>query len=190
MKGEVISIAVLFILEKLNPIERAVFILREVLEYDYTVISDIVGRNEANCRKIFSRVKTKMPTIDAESTNLDNTKEDIVQTIVTAIHQGNLQRLENLLYQDVILYSDGGGKVIAALKPVHTKELVFRFIAHLLVQYTNVPTSIELVNVNGESGVLITEPNNMKTVVSFKIENEQITEIYLMRNPDKLSHIG
>lgn len=190
MKGEVISIAILFLLEKLNPIERAIFILREVLEYDYEVISGIVGRNEANCRKIFSRVKHKLPVMDVDSTHVDKGKEDIVQNLVAAIHEGNLQIVENWLSNDVILYTDGGGKVTAALKPVQSRKLVFRFIANLLGQFSNVPISIDLVNVNGESGILMIEPNNMKTVVSFKIEKDHIQEIYIMRNPDKLSHIG
>ncbi|WP_163100234.1 RNA polymerase sigma-70 factor [Peribacillus alkalitolerans] len=190
MKGEVISIAVLFLLEKLNPIERAVFILREVLEYDYTVISEIVGRNEANCRKIFSRVKTKIPGMDVESTNIDEGKEDIVQNLVAAIHEGNLQKLENWLSNDVILYTDGGGKVTAAIKPVQSRKLVFRFFTLLLEHFSKVPITIELVNVNGEAGILFIEPNHLKTVVSFKLEHEQIKEIYIMRNPDKLSHIS
>ncbi|MGD6830678.1 RNA polymerase sigma-70 factor [Sutcliffiella halmapala] len=190
MKGEVISIAVLFLLEKLNPIERAVFILREVLDYDYAVIAEIVGRNEANCRKIFSRVKGKIPAMNIESAHIDKGNVHIVQPLVTAIHEGNLQKLESWLANDVILYTDGGGKVTAAIKPVQSRKLVFRFIASLLEQLSNNTISINLVNVNGESGLLITEPNNIITVISFNIENQLIKEIYMMRNPDKLHHIG
>ncbi|MEH7110244.1 RNA polymerase sigma-70 factor [Bacillus sp. JJ1764] len=191
MNGEAVSFAFLLLLENLNPIERAVFILREVLEYDYLAISQILNRSEANCRKILSRVKNKFPLIkkESDSTHVPRNNE-IVQTFVLALHQGNTQKIEELLHKDVTLYSDGGGKVYAALKPIQSKNLVLRFIANLLAQNQTaaVPAIVKLININGEIGLHVLGVDNIKTVFSFHVKNNQIADIYIVRNPEKLKH--
>ena len=192
MNGEAISFAILLLLEKLKPIERAVFILREVLDYDYVEISQILNRSEPNCRKVFSRVKNKFPLIKEElEAALDPKKDELIKTFVSALHQGNIQKIEELLCQDVTLYSDGGGKVYAALKPVYSKDLVFRFIGNLLSQNYNreKPAVVKIVNVNGQTGLLVRGVDNVKTVICFHVKNSQIVDIYIVRNPEKLQHV-
>lgn len=192
VNGEAISFAILLLLEKLKPLERAVFILREVLEYDYSTISKILNQTEPNCRKVFSRVKKKLPVIKEElETALDPKKDEIIKTFVTALHQGNIQRIEELLCQDVTLYSDGGGKVYAALKPVFTKERVLRFIGNIISKnhHEENPAIVKMVNVNGQPGLLVRGEDNIKTVISFHVKNGQIIEIYIVRNPEKLQHV-
>ena len=190
MNGEAISFAILMLLEKLKPVERAVFILREVLDYDYSAISQILNRSESNCRKVFSRVKNKFPMIKEEVEAPNNPKIDkIIQTFVLALHQGNIQKIEELLLQDVTLYSDGGGKVYAALKPVYSKDLVVRFIRNLLSHNDKKQTVVKIVNVNGATGLLVKGFDNVKMVICFHVKNDQITEIYIVRNPEKLQHV-
>jgi RNA polymerase sigma-70 factor (ECF subfamily) len=190
MNGEAISFAILMLLEKLKPVERAVFILREVLDYDYSAISQILNRTESNCRKVFSRVKNKFPMIKEEVEAPNDPKIDkIIQTFVLALHQGNIQKIEELLRQDVTLYSDGGGKVYAALKPVYSKDLVVRFIRNLLSHNDKKQTVVKIVNVNGETGLLVKGVDNVKMVICFHVKNDQIAEIYIVRNPEKLQHV-
>ena len=190
MNGEAISFAILMLLEKLKPVERAVFILREVLDYDYSAISQILNRSESNCRKVFSRVKNKFPMIKEEVEAPNDPKIDkIIQTFVLALHQGNIQKIEELLLQDVTLYSDGGGKVYAALKPVYSKDLVVRFIRNLLSHNDKKQTVIKIVNVNGATGLLVKGFDNVKMVICFLVKNDQIAEIYIVRNPEKLQHV-
>ncbi|HYK74769.1 MAG TPA: RNA polymerase sigma-70 factor [Pseudoneobacillus sp.] len=194
MKRENISFAILILLEKLKPIERAIFILREVLDYDYSSIADILGRNEASCRKIFSRTKDKFPFLTLDDTvKADETKENTIHSFISALNGGNIQQLEKLLAQDVILFSDGGGKVYSALKPVQSKELVIRFITNLIQQFyktTHTTPTIQLVNINGQTGLLTSDQDQIKTVICFQVDNKQIKEIYIVRNPDKLTHIN
>ncbi|MGJ7910090.1 RNA polymerase sigma-70 factor [Neobacillus sp. LXY-1] len=193
INGEAVSFAFLLLLEKLNPIERAVFILREVLEYDYLVISQMLNRSESNCRKILSRVKNKIPLIKNESHSaLIPKNNEIIQTFVLALHHGNIQKIEELLFEDVKLYSDGGGKVYAALKPIQSKNRVMRFISNLLAQNQNVekPALVKLITVNGEMGLLVKGADQVKTVFSFHVKNNQIADIYIVRNPEKLEHVN
>lgn len=190
MNGEAISFAILLLLEKLKPVERAVFILREVLDYDYSAISQILNRSESNCRRVFSRVKNKFPMIKEEVEAPNDPKIDkIIQTFVLALDQGNIQKIEELLRQDVTLYSDGGGKVNAALKPVYSKDAVVRFIRNLLSHNDKKHTVVKIVNVNGETGLLVRGVDHVKTVICFHVQNDQIAEIYIVRNPEKLQHV-
>ncbi|MHC0035446.1 RNA polymerase sigma-70 factor [Pseudoneobacillus sp. C159] len=194
LKNEDLSLAVLVVLEQLNPIERAVFILREVFQYDYQTIGEFIGKTDANCRKIFSRAKSKLPlTFQPEKKESNKKNEKIISDFVSAILAGNLQQLENILAQDVTLYSDGGGKVYAALKPIHTRNLVLRFITHLLAHYyqPHLPEpTVSLVNINGQTGIFANDQEQIKSIISFHVNNGQIQEIYVVRNPEKLTHIN
>jgi RNA polymerase sigma-70 factor, ECF subfamily len=150
----------------------------------------MLNLSESNCRKIFSRVKHKFPLIKEEVEAPKDPKIDkIIQTFVLALHQGNIQKIEELLCQDVTLYSDGGGKVYAALKPVYSKDLVFRFIRNLLSHNDKKQAIIKIINVNGKTGLLLKGDDNVKTVICFHVKNDQIAEIYIVRNPEKLKHV-
>ncbi|WP_180953640.1 RNA polymerase sigma-70 factor [Bacillus sp. T33-2] len=193
IKEEGVSFAILLLFEKLKPMERAVFILREVLDYDYPAISQILNCSVPNCRKILSRVKNKFPLITEElKPAFDPKKDEIIQTFVIALQQGNIQTIEQLLYQDVTLYSDGGGKVYAALKPVFSKGLVIRFINNLMSQNRNAeePAIVQMVNVNGQAGLLVMGADQVKTVICFHVKDGRISDIYIVRNPDKLTHVS
>jgi RNA polymerase sigma-70 factor, ECF subfamily len=193
MNLETLSFAFLLLLEKLNPIERAIFILREVLGYDYKKISQIMDRSEPNCRKVFSRVKKHFPLIKEEIEEaLEPKNNEVIQTFVLALYEGNIQKLEDLLNKDVTLYSDGGGKVYAAVKPIFSKDSVVRFIMKLMAQNQSAdqPAIVKMVNVNGGMGLLVRGKDNIWTVISFHVKNNQITDIYIVRNPEKLKHVS
>jgi RNA polymerase sigma-70 factor, ECF subfamily len=193
MNLEALSFAFMLLLEKLNPIERAIFILREVLGYDYKRVSQIMDRSEPNCRKVFSRVKKHFPLIKEEIEGaLEPENNEVIQTFVLALYEGNIQKLEDLLNKDVTLYSDGGGKVYAAVKPIFSKDSVVRFIMKLIAQNQSAdqPAIVKMVNVNGGMGLLVRGKDNIWTVISFHVKNNQITDIYIVRNPEKLKHVS
>ncbi len=192
MNQEALSFAFLLLLEKLNPIERAIFILREVLGYDYKEVSQIVDRSEPNCRKILSRVKKQFPLKEVSTGKPEPKNKETIQAFVSALYQGNIQKLEELLVKEVTLYSDGGGNVYAALKPVISNDLVTRFVLNIMKQnhHADEPAVVKMVNVNGELGLLVRGKDNILTVISFHVKNDQITDIYIVRNPEKLKHVS
>jgi RNA polymerase sigma-70 factor (ECF subfamily) len=185
---ESLSIAFLTLLEKLTPQERAVFILREVLEFQYSEIAEMLGKTETNCRQILSRAKGKIaagkpePAIDyAEQQKLLN---DFIQAVTTE----NKERLLTLLETDIILYSDGGGKVPAALHPIAGAE---RVIPYLLGLIKKVPAGFryQLANINGRPGVILWVGQQVDSILSFKTNGSKMAAFYLIRNPDKLGQI-
>lgn len=182
-----ISYAFLVMLEKLTPIERAVFILREAFDYDYREIADFVNRTELGCRKIYSRLKRKIGA-DEQHTEPAASKhaDQLVMHFLHATSTGNMEALFAMLSEDIVLYSDGGGKVFAAIKPVETNKRVLAFIQGLASR----EGSVRLVRVNGQLGFVLSTPSEpFPTVMSFAFKDGLIHRIYLLRNPDKMAHL-
>ncbi|MGM7680599.1 RNA polymerase sigma factor SigJ [Cytobacillus sp. Hm23] len=190
MVEEEISIALLFLFESLNPIERAIFILREILEYDYKTVADIVQKSESNCRKILSRLKKELPDLNKEL--LPTPAEEHEQTVVTfisAFQTGKVTNLVKYLQNDITYYADGGGKKAAALRPVVGKEKVSALFETLANRLLEENYKFQLNTVNGQAGVTILDPTGFTAVVGFKVYEGKIKAIYYIVNPDKVSHI-
>jgi RNA polymerase sigma-70 factor, ECF subfamily len=123
-----LSIACLMLMESLSPTERAVLVLREVLACDYREIAELVGKAEANCRKIFSRVRQKL-SHQLPNETIDYTQhKQLVEQFLAAMRDGDAETMLALLAEDVTLYSDCGGKVRAAIFPIFTRERVLAFL--------------------------------------------------------------
>lgn len=185
-----ISYALLCLMEQLSPVERAVFVLREAFGYEYEEIASILEKEVANCRKILSRARRKIDYKDDVDPLQVNQEElqHLVQSFLVAATTGNTESFLNLLANDAVLYSDGGGKVKAALVPIETRERVAQFIFGLLRKFgQDDELKFELVNVNGQSGILIKRDNKPENVVCFGIEKNQIKHIFSIRNPEKLT---
>lgn len=180
------SIALLTLLEKLSPVERAIFILREVLDFSYDEIAEITGKEPANCRKIFSRLKQKL-TPEMPDMQMDYEQQKVLfETFLKAVETEDSATLLKLLSPDVILYSDGGGKVRAALRPIVTSKNV---IAFLLGVAKKAPPTVrmELANINGEWGVIVYRGEQVYSVNTMHLKEGKIAALYLILNPDKLS---
>ncbi|HLW77471.1 MAG TPA: sigma factor-like helix-turn-helix DNA-binding protein, partial [Bryobacteraceae bacterium] len=119
--------AFLMILERLTPIERAVFLLREVFEYEYAEIARIVSRNQAACRQILRRARQHVNNSRPKFHASLERQQDLFRRFQEAIALGEIQGLIELLSEDVALYADGGGKATAVPRPVHGAENVARF---------------------------------------------------------------
>jgi RNA polymerase sigma-70 factor, ECF subfamily len=183
-----LAMAFLLLLEKLSPIERAVFLLREVFEYDYDEISKIVAKNPTNCRQIFKRAKKHLENNFSRFNPSLQQQKQLTKKFIQACTNGDLQELISLLAKDITIYSDGGGKVRALLKPMKGLLKVARFL--IALHHSNlIPTyDLELVKVNGQIGIIYSLQGTIHNIVSLEIIDEQIHNIYFVRNPDKFKY--
>ncbi|WP_379357745.1 MULTISPECIES: sigma factor-like helix-turn-helix DNA-binding protein [unclassified Paenibacillus] len=190
-RGELLSYAMLVLLEKLSPAERAVLVLREALSFDYTDIAEIVGKSEANCRKLLSRAKGKMGFAVEEKIQPEAGNAQWVGRFLTALEHNHVDEVVSMLAEDVMLVSDGGGKVVAAIHPIVSRDAILKFIFGLLRKASQQDGQMrfELKNVNGQPGVVFYTGAEIETVVLLHVEEGLLRRIYFVRNPDKLNHL-
>ncbi|NJL78531.1 MAG: RNA polymerase sigma-70 factor [Richelia sp. RM2_1_2] len=185
-----LAMAFLVILERLSPVERAVFLLREVFEYDYDEISRHVGKNGANCRQIFRRAKQHIEVNRSRFDTSLSQQEQLTRKFIEACEQGDLPGLIDLLAADITLWSDGGGKVQSLLKPMQGGTKVARFLIALRRSKLIPNYDSELVRVNGQIGIIYSLKGSVQNVVTFEFIACRIRSIYFVRNPDKLRRIS
>ncbi|WP_232695496.1 RNA polymerase sigma-70 factor [Brevibacillus daliensis] len=191
LQRENISYALLTLLEQLNPVERAVFLLREVFDFDYSDINTIVGKTPSNCRKIHSRAKEKLHHEEHLAKEPTET-EYFVQMFIDAIQLGQIDNFVQLLTEDAVMYSDGGGRVKAAVRPIVSRKYIAQFIAGLLHKNKEYMEAAQIypVQMNGETGLVIINGSQLVGFLALRITNNQIQEIYLILNPDKLAQVA
>ncbi|MED1865280.1 RNA polymerase sigma-70 factor [Fictibacillus nanhaiensis] len=184
---ESLSTAYLLLLEQLSETERAVFLLREVLEYDYNLISEVVGKSSSNCRQIFHRARKAIGNHTATQSSPPKTSA-LTEQFVSAVVSGNVNKLLSLLAVDATLVSDGGGKTKAALVPIIGAERISRFYMGIMAKAKE-DFSFKYTIVNGEPGIVLYAEHQVLGVLSLQIKNDLIQTIYWVVNPDKLTHI-
>ncbi len=186
---ESISTAYLLLLQQLSEVERAVFILREVFDYDYDEIASIVGKSSVNCRQIFHRARKSI--IDKPKASKLSTKKmaAYVEQFVTSLQRGDVQGMLGILKTNAIFKSDGGGKVATALKPIYTSERIIRLFLGVIKKLPEEHAIIFRI-VNGTPGIIVNINNRIMYVLSFEFQEEKISSIYMMMNPEKLMHIN
>ena len=187
-KAEHISMAFLVMLERLSPIERAVFLLREIFDYNYPEIAEIVGKSEANCRQIFRRAKQRVDSGQARFTMPPEKQQAIVQQFIHSVTTGDMPGLLHLLSNDISLHADGGGKVTAAKKPVLGRQKVATFMLNL-GRLAPSNYSYQLKWVNGGFSLINYVGRMPQSVFTFDLEGDQIRKIYAVVNPDKLKNV-
>ena len=189
---ESVSTAMLVLMETLTPHERAVFILREALGYDYADIAAVVEQSEATCRQHFSRARKHLesgrPRFEASAERRDL----LAAAFLDAVQGGGLADLERLLADDVVFWGDGGGKAPAISRPLQGAVAVARFIAGLVRRGGPLGIRLEQVTVNGEPGLLtIGRSGELLGALSIELDDEgRITGLRNQINPDKLRHLG
>jgi RNA polymerase sigma-70 factor (ECF subfamily) len=183
---ESLSLAFLVLLEQLTPLERAVFLLHQVFDYEYAEIATMIGKEEATCRQLFSRAKRHIAEHRPRFKSTPEAHRQMLQRFVEAISRGDLDRLLQLLSDDVMLWADGGGKARgAAIHPLHGHEAVARF---LLASPRLVagPIHASVMDVNGEPALVLRAEGSVHTVMTISLDHERVYEIRLIGNPDKL----
>ncbi|PEL12115.1 RNA polymerase sigma factor SigJ [Bacillus sp. AFS017336] len=187
-----LSYGMLVLLEKLTPTERVVFVLREALSFEYYEIAELVEKSEANCRKIFSRAKSKMGIGTEEVIHSDTASQELTHKFILALKNGNLNQVVSMLDQNAVLIADGGGKVIAAVNPIKSSDHVTKFLFGAIRKASLVDgvPHIEISQINGQPALILRSNEGIHTVGMLHIENNLIQNVYIIRNPDKLKHLG
>ncbi|GAB6551078.1 sigma-70 family RNA polymerase sigma factor [Bacillus mobilis] len=186
---ESISTAYLLLLQQLTEVERVVFILREVFSYDYEEIASIVDKSSVNCRKIFQRARKSILNKPKQSTLSTKKMAAYVEKFVSALQCGDAQGMIEVLKTDAIFKSDGGGKVTTAINPIYSADKIIRLLFGIAKRLTEEYT-VEFKKVNGAPGVIVSLNNKVTYVLSFAFEDEKISNIYMMVNPEKLMHLN
>ncbi|MDC1142494.1 RNA polymerase sigma factor SigJ [Planctomycetota bacterium] len=187
--AESLSLAFVTLLERLTPVERAVFLLRQVFGYEYNEIADVVGKAEANCRKVFSRARDHLAGDTIRYETSPEAQRKMIESFMEAAGSGDASRLESILREDVEFWSDGGGKVLAAKVVVRGRAPVANFILGISRQQPD-DLSIEFNAVNGQVGLLLRESGKLTTVFVFQSIDGEAHRIHAIRNPDKLQRLS
>ncbi len=185
---ETLSMAFLVLLEQLTPVERAVFLLREVFDYEYREVARVVGKSEANCRQIARRARESVAARRPRFETSAAQEERLMDSFLEACSDGDMEGLLTLLSEDVILYSDGGGKARAALNPIYGPEKVSRFLLGILGK-TPPGFSARMTRVNGHPGVIGYVGGQPMSVVALEAAVDRIRAIRIVVNPEKLETI-
>jgi RNA polymerase sigma-70 factor (ECF subfamily) len=182
---ESLSMAFLVLLESLTPTERAVFLLREVFDYDYGEISRFVGKSEANCRQIARRARQSVAARRPRFERSAEQEERLVERFLEACASGDMDGLVSLLSDDITLWSDGGGRVRAALNPIYGSDRVGRFLLGILRE---VPPDFvtRQGQINGEPGIVGYAGGHPMGVLTLDILDGRIRAIRIVVNPEKL----
>jgi RNA polymerase sigma-70 factor (ECF subfamily) len=185
-----LSMAFLVLLESLTPVERAVFLLREVFGYEYDEIARIVDRTEDNCRQLYVRSRRHIddgrPRFDAS----EQQRDELVRRFFAAAERGDLAALEEMLAADVVVYGDGGGKA-PSWKPVHGRDRVAKLIAGTLKQAQELGAVLRPTHINGQPGVMfLDDEGQIGAVMSLDVADGLVQTIRGVTNPDKLQHLG
>src|SRR6187399_2689020 len=181
-----LTTAFLVLLEQLAPTERAVFLLREVFELDFDEIARSVGKSEANTRQILTRARGRLRDSHPRFTVSRRESEEIVRRFRDACVTGNLEELMTVLHTNAELVADGGGKALAATRPVLGADRIAEFVIDVVGKLRWSESDPQVVTINGAPGLLLRHPTFGNGTYSFDIADGRIRAIYVVRNPDKL----
>lgn len=193
-RADSLSMAVLVLLERLSPDQRAVLVLRDVFDYSYAEIAAILGRGEQSVRQLASRARKRVDR-ERDRPRFASSREqqhELTRSFLAAARDGDLGALEAMLADDVVLTGDGGGKVPALARSLHGRLRVARTLLNWVKLGTRIPgASIQPAQVNGGPGALLLDgKGRLIAVWALQIAEGKITNISSVVNPDKLAHLG
>ncbi|MGH2745654.1 MAG: RNA polymerase sigma-70 factor [Thermoleophilaceae bacterium] len=187
-----LSLAFLVLLESLSPEQRAVFLLREVFDYPYDEIAEVVGKSEANARQLAARarrhVEERRPRFEATREQ----REKLADRFFAAVQDGDVRALESMLADDVVLHGDGGGKAPALARALHGARRVARTLAAWGRQGQRLTgATVRRVEVNGQPGAMILDgEDRVISVMALDIADDRVQGVRSVVNPEKLRHLG
>ncbi|MEV6766647.1 RNA polymerase sigma-70 factor [Streptomyces sp. NPDC051105] len=186
---DAVSAALLVLLERLTPTERAVYVLREAFAYSYRDIAGVLDLSEANCRQSYRRAEQRVAAARTRFEPAGGRQRAFVESFVAAAREGDLAGLEKLLADDVIWWSDGGGKVSAARRPIVGREKVMRFLVGGVQRFAG-GWDLTVAEVNGASALVAHAAQQLVAVTSFELRDGSIGGVRVVMNPDKLTFAG
>ncbi|MFJ2374563.1 RNA polymerase sigma-70 factor [Streptomyces sp. NPDC087769] len=184
-RAEAVELAVLMLLEKLNPVERAAYVLREAFDYPYRLVAHIVETTEANARQLVSRARRHLAAERKERVSPAD-HQRLLEVFLDAARTGNLTVLEKVLSEDVVSYSDGGGVRGASKIPVVGRTHVSRYLVAFAPRFWP-GTELRWTEANGLPAVLVSDTGNAVALLSVDVSVEGIDRIMWVMNPAKLS---
>ncbi|MBV9939048.1 MAG: RNA polymerase sigma factor SigJ [Acidobacteriaceae bacterium] len=180
-----LSVGLLYLLEKLEPEQRVVFVLREVFEHPYRSIAETIGKSEAACRQLMVRARAALGRAQGAPPASRTLASSVVTRFINALAQGDEQELLKVLASDAVLVADGGGKVPSILKPVYGADRITRFFLGIRRKQGDVFETRPAV-VNSGPGLLTFRDGQLVAVTSASVEDDRITAIYSVNNPIKI----
>ena len=184
-----LSFALLLALDRLSPMERAAFLLHDVFDTPFSEIAAMLDRTEAACRQLATRarraVRDERPAPAARPDN----HARLLQAFGEAVTSGNVARLAELLREDAVAITDGGGRKTAARNPIQGADKIARFFIGLAAKNAGHEIRVEPAMINGAIGALLYLDGELDHTISMAISGEKIAAIYIVRNPDKLRHL-
>ena len=187
-RADNLTYAFVVLLQSLSPVERAIFLLRSVFDYEYAEIAEIVGKSAANCRQIARRAQQHIAAHRPRFSVAAEDQHRLTHQFLRSIATGDMDGLLALLSHDITVYSDGGGKVFAARKPVIGRDLVARF----LIGFPKRGPATAVIRdaiINGAPGTVVYDGGQPILALALDIADGQIRQLYFVANPDKLRHI-
>ncbi|MGP4041291.1 RNA polymerase sigma factor SigJ [Gracilibacillus sp. D59] len=189
LKEESISYAFVVLLHQLTELERCIYILREVLAFDYKFISSIINRSEQSCRKVYSRAQQKIQKSKPSDQTSKEEAHELAELFLSAVKSGNFDAFIHYLSKDVVLVSDGGGKVLSAMYPIISKKRVVAYLKGIHRRGT-FQGQLSLVKVHQKVGILQQNQGEPKKLITFNYSKAGVQHIYVVMNPNKLKNIG
>ncbi len=191
---DLVSFAVLVLLERLTPVERAVFVLREAFGYSHREIAQILEISEANCRQLHYRARRHLAQNTPRFKADHRQRRRLLETFLTAAREGDMASLEAMLTQDVVSWSDGGGEVGMALRPIRGRDRVARYFIGGIRRLVTYPrfhqVEVAYAEVNGEPAALYWLDGQLAGVVVPDITDELISGLRIVANPKKLTFLA
>jgi len=189
MRAEELSFALMAVLERLSPLERVVFVLRNAFEFTFKEIAPVVGRDAVTCRKIFSRARTHVLE-ERPRFRIDRERHRaLLQSFTEAARGGDKARLLSLLADDAVLHGDGGGKAVATKRPVVGSIAVAQFIIAITRTLPS-DASLDEIDLNGAPGLVIRAGGRPVVAIVIDTDGERIHSVFAVANPDKLETLS
>ena len=188
---EALSMPVLVLLERLSPVERAVFVLRDLFGYGFDEIARAVEKSQPNYRQIAARARRHVESARPRFAATPEQRDDLARTLLDAWEEGDTTTLERVLTADVVSYADGGGKAPAAPLPITGRAEVIRLLLGIRRIVRNRRARLALAQVNGDPGVVAVEPDaGLTCILSLDYVSDGVQALRWVLNPDKLARAG
>lgn len=181
-----LSMAFLVLLERLGPEERAAFLLHDVFDFEYREIAGVLDKHEAACRQIVHRARTRIRSERKRFGATDAARARLLRTFTEAVNAGDQTALLELFAPDATWTADGGGRAAAGLRPILGAEKITRLVMGLRTRLQKDASTMELIEVNGETGLCVRTGGRVIAVMSIATDGEHIQAVYAIVNPDKL----
>ncbi|MGW2931108.1 RNA polymerase sigma-70 factor [Streptomyces sp. NPDC001156] len=186
---DAVSLALLVLLERLSPAERAVYVLREAFAYGHREIAEVLGLSEANCRQLYRRAVRQVAAPGTRFEAAPRRQAQLVESFLVAAREGDLAALEKVLAADVTWWGDGGGKVTAARRPIEGRDKVLRFLAGASRGFA-ADADLSIAQINGAAGLVARDGGRVVAVVAFEVGDGLVSRIRAVVNPDKLAFVA